>query len=102
MRRITVHVEDCFKVKKYTSKHTAQHMVHQLPINADDSVCSTRASPGAPVVKNPSAKAGDEGLIPGQEDPLRRKWQPTPTWEIPWTEDPSGHRVAKSQTQFSD
>ena len=33
---------------------------------------------GDSVVKNLPAKAGDAGLIMGQEDPLRRKWQPTP------------------------
>ena len=33
---------------------------------------------GGSVVKNLPAKAGDAGLIMGQEDPLRRKWQPTP------------------------
>ena len=32
------------------------------------------------MVKNLPAKAGDAGLIMGQEDPLRRKWQPTPVF----------------------
>ena len=38
------------------------------------------ASQAALVIKNPPANAGDlrdEGLIPGWEDPLRRKWQAT-------------------------
>ena len=30
------------------------------------------------MVKNLPANAGDTGLIPGLEDPWRRKWQPTP------------------------
>ena len=34
--------------------------------------------PGASVVKNPPASAGDVGLILVWEDPRRRKWQPTP------------------------
>ena len=30
----------------------------------------------------------------GQEDPWRRKWQPTSVFlpEIPWTEEPGGHK----------
>ena len=32
---------------------------------------------GFQVVKNPPANASDLSLIPGQEDPLERKWQPT-------------------------
>ena len=27
----------------------------------------------------------------------RRKWQPTPTWKIPWTEEPSGLQSMGSQ-----
>ena len=34
--------------------------------------------PGASVVKNLPASAGDAGLILVWEDPRRRKWQPTP------------------------
>ena len=30
------------------------------------------------MVKNPPAHTRDVGLIPGLEDPLERKWQPTP------------------------
>ena len=33
--------------------------------------------PGSSVVKNPLANAGDVGSIPGWEDPLEKKWQPT-------------------------
>ena len=39
--------------------------------------------PGGSVVKNLPANAGDAGdlgLIPGWEDALRRKWQPTPVF----------------------
>ena len=32
------------------------------------------------MVKNPPASAGDLGLIPGQEDPMEREWQPTPAF----------------------
>ena len=35
------------------------------------------------MVKNPTVsaeEAGDMGSIPGQEDPQRRKWQPTPVF----------------------
>ena len=35
--------------------------------------------PGGSVIKNPPAKAGDAGSIPGfGRSPWRRKWQPTP------------------------
>jgi len=30
--------------------------------------------------KESPANAGDAGVIPGQEDPLRRKWRPTPVF----------------------
>jgi len=36
----------------------------------------------------------------GQEDPLRREWQPTPVlaWIIPWTEEPGGlQSIGKTQ-----
>ena len=40
-----------------------------------------KALPGASVVKNPPASAGDPGLIPGSgRFPWRRKWQPTPVF----------------------
>ena len=48
--------------------------------------------PGGTVVKNMPANAGDTGdmgLNLGQEDPLSRKWQPSPR-RIPWTEEPDG------------
>jgi len=32
------------------------------------------------VVKNPPANAEDMGSIPGQKDPWRRKWQPSPVF----------------------
>ena len=48
---------------------------------------------GGSVVKNLPANAEDVGSIPGQEDPWRRKWQPTPAvaWKIPWTEESGGY-----------
>ena len=33
--------------------------------------------PGGSAVKNLPANAGDTGLIPGLEDALEKKWQPT-------------------------
>ena len=36
--------------------------------------------PGGSVVKNSLPNAGDIGLIPGLEQSLRRKWQPTPVF----------------------
>ena len=46
------------------------------------------------VLKNPPAKAGDVGSVPGVgRSPGERKWQPTPVFlpgEIPWTEKPGG------------
>jgi len=33
--------------------------------------------PGSSVVKNPLANARDVGSIPGWDDPLEKKWQPT-------------------------
>ena len=38
---------------------------------------------GGSVVKNSPANAGDAGWFLGQEDPLRRKWQPTPVFLEP-------------------
>ena len=63
--------------------------------------------PGDSLVKNPSAKAGDMGLVPG----LRRssgEGNGTPSsilaWEISWTEESGGLKsmvLEKSQTQLS-
>ena len=44
-------------------------------------------------VKNPSANAGDTGLIPGWEDSLLKEMATHSSilaWEIPWTEEPGG------------
>jgi len=43
----------------------------------------------------------------GQEDPLEKEittHSSILSWEIPWTEEPSGlvHGITKSQTQLSD
>ena len=54
------------------------------------------------MVKNPSDNAGDEGFIPGWEDPPEEEMAThfsILAWEIPWTEEPGRatvHRVAKS------
>ena len=37
-------------------------------------------SPGGSVVKNPPAKAGDVGLIPGSGNSLEKEWQPIPVF----------------------
>ena len=43
-----------------------------------ESVYSETGFPGSSVVKNPSANAGDAGLIPGSErSPGEGEWQPT-------------------------
>ena len=49
--------------------------------------------PGGSVVKNLPASAGDEGSIPGQEDPLEKEMathSSTLAWRIPRTEKPGG------------
>ena len=55
--------------------------------------------------KESSAYAGDLGSVPGWgRTPGGRTWQPTPVLfpgESPWTEGPTVHGVAKSQTQLS-
>ena len=52
------------------------------------------------MVKNPPAKAGGEGSIPGQEDPLEEDMATHSsilTWEIPWTEEPGGFQSMGSR-----
>ena len=52
------------------------------------------------MVKNPPAKAGDVGSIPGSEDPLEENMATHSSvlaWEIPWTEDPGGEQTIGSQ-----
>ena len=53
--------------------------------------------PSGSVIKN--ANAGDAGSIHGSGRSPGEGWQPTPTWEIPWTEEPG---VTKSWTQLND
>ena len=61
-------------------------------------------SPGDSVVKNPcAAQETREMSVPslGWEDPLEKEIAPHSSilaWEIPWTEEPVGHGVSKSQT----
>ena len=48
---------------------------------------------GCSVVKNPPAKAGDVGSIPGLEDPMEEGMathSSIPAWRIPWTKEPGG------------
>ena len=45
------------------------------------------------MVKNPSDNAGDEGFIPGWEDPPEEEMAThfsILAWEIPWAEEPGG------------
>ena len=66
------------------------------------------AFPGGTVVKNLPANAGDEGLIPGHEDPLQKEMESPSSilvWSIPWTEEPGGlqvHGISKSRTRLSN
>ena len=60
------------------------------------------------MVKESACSAGDQGLIPGQEDPLEEEMATHSSilaWEIPWTEEPEGlqfHGVQKSWTRLND
>ena len=60
---------------------------------------------GSSNCKESSAYVGDLGSVPGLgRTPGGRAWQPTPVLfpgESPWTEGPTVHGVAKSQTQPS-
>ena len=50
--------------------------------------------PGAWVVKNPPANAGDADSVPGLEDPLGKEMaihSSSLAWEIPCTEEPLGY-----------
>ena len=56
--------------------------------------------PDGSAVKNPSANAGDEGLILVWEDPLEKQRATHSNilaWEIPWTEKPGGLQSKGSQ-----
>ena len=55
--------------------------------------------------KESACNAGDLCLIPGWKDPLEKEMATHSSilaWEIPWTEEPELHEVAKSRTQLSD
>ena len=64
-------------------------------------------SPGGSAVKNPPANAGDQGSIPGWEDPPgegNATHSSILAWEIPWTEESGRFQSMgfhKSQTQLS-
>ena len=58
--------------------------------------------PGGSVVKNPPAKAGDEGLSLDWEDLLEEEIATHSSilaWEIPWTEEPGGLQPMGSQSR---
>ena len=49
--------------------------------------------PGASDGKESACNAGDPGVIPGSEDPLKKGIATHPSilaWRIPWTEEPGG------------
>ena len=51
------------------------------------------ATLGGSEVKASACNAGDLGLIPGSEDPLRKEMETHSSilaWRIPWTEEPGG------------
>ena len=53
--------------------------------------------------KNLPANAGDPGLIPGQEDPLKEEMATHSSilaWRIPWTEEPSRLQSMGSQKEL--
>ena len=65
------------------------------------------------MVKNPPAKAGDMGLIPGLKIPWRRNWQPTPVFlpgkshgqrslvgYSPWSHKRVGHSLVHKQQKY--
>ena len=59
------------------------------------------------MVKNLPAMQETQVKSLGREDPLEKKMaihSSILAWEIPWTEDPGGHRTwgHKSQKRFSD
>ena len=53
---------------------------HMLPYVKQRARGKLWGFPAGSVVKNPPTNAGDMGLIPGLEDPWRRKWQLTPVF----------------------
>ena len=66
---------------------------------------SLKASLGGSDGKESACNAGDPGLIPGQEDPLKKGMaihSSVLAWGIPWTEGPGKLGIAKSWTRLSD
>ena len=60
----------------------------------------SRGFPGGSAVKNPPAGVGDEGLIPGLEDPLEEETATHSSildGKIPWIEEPGGLQSMGSQ-----
>ena len=59
------------------------------------------------MVKESACSAGDQGLIPGQEDPLEEEMATHSSilaWKSPWTEEPGGLQptgLQMSLTQLS-
>ena len=61
------------------------------------------------MVKNLTGNAGDLGLIPGQEDPMEREWQPTPAflpgeshgWRSLAGYSPRGHKESDTMERRS-
>ena len=58
---------------------------------------------GGSVINNPSANAGDSGLILGREDSLEKKMATCSSilaWEIPWTDKPDGLQFMRLQKEL--
>ena len=61
--------------------------------------------PGGSEGKESACNAGDPGQSLGREDPLEKGMANRSSvlaWRLPWTEEPTVHGVAESQTQLSD
>ena len=61
--------------------------------------------PGGSAVKNPPAMREARGRSLGQQHPPEKGMATHSSilfWEIPWTEEPTVHGVAKSRTRLSD
>ena len=56
-----------------------------------EQIAQERSFPGGSGGKASVYNAGDQGLIPGEEDPLEKEMathSSTLAWKIPWTEEP--------------
>ena len=71
-----------------------------FPDNILDILITYLDFPGVSVVKNPSANAGDSGLIPGSGRSLEEEMATHSSilaWRIPWAEEHGGLQSVGSQ-----